>query len=188
MIAYLAGTILKKESDYLVLVNSKIGYKVFATALELDSLNLSSEVALWIFENIKEDRHDLFGFSSEESLRIFEKILSVNGAGPKASLAILNIGPVEDLKNALINSDAKYIQQASGVGGKLAERIILDLSGKLSATALLGSSSKNNGVEDDEASDALVSLGYSLKEAQKALKNVDPTLSLEEKIKLILKR
>ncbi len=185
MIAYLSGEVIKKETDYLVVANSGIGYKIFATELELSNLTLNSKVELWIFENIKEDRHDLFGFTAEESLQLFEKILSVNGAGPKAALAILNIGSIEELKKALINSDAKYIQHASGVGKKLAERLILEISGKLSETALDNSSPKPN--EDDEAYQALVSLGYSPKDASKALEKVDKSLNTEDRIKQALR-
>lgn len=184
MIAYLSGEVLKKEQDFLILQNSGVGYKIFTTEIELQHLSLSSKAELWIFENIKEDRHDLFGFTNQESLQIFEKILSVNGAGPKAALAILNIGPITELKSALINSDAKYIQQASGVGKKLAERLILEISGKLSETALQSSASKLN--EEDEAYQALISLGYSPKDASKALEKVDSKLTVEERVKLAL--
>ncbi len=185
MIAYISGEVLYKESDFLVLLNSGIGYKIFSTELELSNLSLASKAQLWIFENIKEDRHDLFGFASQESLQIFEKILSVNGAGPKAALAILNIGSITKLKESLINSDAKYIQQASGVGKKLAERLILEISGRLSETALdLNATLKQN--EDDDAYQALISLGYSPKDATKALQKIDPNLSLEERVKAAL--
>ncbi len=185
MIAYLSGEVFKKEQDYVVLLNSGIGYKIFTTELELNSLQLQNEAQFWISENIKEDRHDLFGFTTQESLQIFEKVLSVNGAGPKAALAILNIGPIAELKTALINSDAKYIQQASGVGKKLAERLILELSGKLSETALDNNpNSKYN--EDDDAYQALISLGYSPKDASKALEKIDSNLTVEERIKQAL--
>ncbi|MDQ5914026.1 MAG: holliday junction helicase RuvA [Patescibacteria group bacterium] len=187
MIAYLSGEVLKKESDHLVLLNSGIGYKIFSTELEINELSLNSKVEFWISENIKEDKHDLFGFTSPESLQLFEKILSVNGAGPKAALSILNIGPLSELKSALINSNAKYIQQASGVGKKLAERLILELSGRLSDTALDNSISPNSNYnEDDEAFQALVSLGYAPKDASKALEKVDLSLSTEERIKKAL--
>ena len=82
MIAYLSGEVFKKEQDYVVLLNSGIGYKIFTTELELNSLQVQNEAQFWISENIKEDRHDLFGFTTQESLQIFEKVLSVNGAGP----------------------------------------------------------------------------------------------------------
>lgn len=186
MIAYISGKVLTKQFDYLILNNSGIGYKIFSTELELSSLNIGQETSFWIYENIKEDLHDLFGFSTEESLQIFEKILSVNGAGPKAALAILNIGSLDDLKAALVNSDAKYIQQASGVGKKLAERLILEISGKLSETALEANTKiKTN--EDDEAYQALISLGYSPKDATKALEGIDLSLSTEERIKMALR-
>jgi Holliday junction DNA helicase RuvA len=186
MIAYLAGEILIKQFDYLILKNSGVGYKIYSTESELSRLSLGDEVAFWIFENIKEDRYDLFGFTDQSSLRMFETILGVNGAGPKAALAILSIGTIPDLKEALLTSNAKYIQQASGVGKKLAERLILELSGRLSETALDNSSSTKLN-EEDEAHQALVSLGYSTKDAAKALEKVDKNLSLEDRIKQALR-
>ena len=186
MIALLTGEIIKKDLDSVVILNTGIGYRAFTTQRESSSLNLNSEAKLWIHENIKEDKHDLFGFSNIEELELFEKILSVNGAGPKASLAVLNIGPIAELKSALTSSNAKYIQRASGVGKKLAERLILELSGKLSQTALEPDTGNLKFNEDDEAFQALVSLGYSPKDASKALDKVDSSLTTQERLKLAL--
>lgn len=186
MIALLKGKIVKKDVDSLVLLNSGVGYKIFSTEAQVNNLKLEDEVELWIHENIKEDRHDLFGFADVAELELFEKLLSVNGAGPKAALAVLNIGNISELKTALINSDAKYIQQASGVGKKLAERLILELSGRLSDTALENSSSSSRHDEDDEAYQALVALGYAPKDASKALEKVDKDLSTGERVKAAL--
>ena len=186
MIALLNGEIIKKELDSIILLNAGIGYRIFTTQRESSSLNLNSEAKLWIHENIKEDKHDLFGFSNIEELELFEKILSVNGAGPKASLAVLNIGPIAELKSALTSSNAKYIQRASGVGKKLAERLILELSGKLSQTALEPDTGNLKFNEDDEAFQALVSLGYSPKDASKALDKIDSSLTTQERLKLAL--
>lgn len=186
MIAYISGEVLLKEFDYLILTNSGIGYKIYSTESELNNLSLGKETAFWIFENIKEDKYDLFGFTDQGSLRMFETILSVNGAGPKAALSVLNIGPIVDLQEALLTSNAKYIQQASGVGKKLAERLILEISGKLSETALDGNT-KTNQNEDDEAYQALISLGYSPKDAAKALEGVELSLTTQERIKKALR-
>ncbi len=187
MIAYLSGEVFKKELDFLILLNSGVGYKLNTTELQLSQVTIGHEASFWIHENIKEDRHDLFGFAEQADLQLFEKILSVNGAGPKAALAVLNIGPTADLKAALINSDAKYIQRASGVGKKLAERLILELSGRLSDTALDNTvATSSNFNEDDEAFQALVALGYTPKDASKALEKVDPALSTEERLKKAL--
>lgn len=187
MIAYIRGEVLLKQFDYLILTNSGIGYKIFSTKSELSKLNLGDEVAFWIFENLKEDRYDLFGFTDQSSLGMFERILGVNGAGPKAALAVLNIGPIHDLQEALLTSNAKYIQQASGVGKKLAERLILEISGQMSDTALENNSMRSNQDEDDEAHQALVSLGYSPKDASKALEKIDKSLSAEDRIKQALR-
>jgi len=186
MIALLEGKIVKKDIDSLVLFNDGVGYKIFSTEAQINQLNLKDDVKLWIHENIKEDKHDLFGFTDVAELELFEKLLSVNGAGPKAALAVLNIGSISDLKTALVNSNAKYIQQASGVGKKLAERLILELSGRLSDTALIDNAGKASSHEDDEAYQALISLGYSPKDAAKAIEGIDLSLSAEERIKIAL--
>ena len=186
MIAYIRGEVLNKALDYIVLQNNGIGYKIFSTESELNKLSLGEEAAFWIFENIKEDKYDLFGFTDQSALSMFETILGVNGAGPKAALAILNIGSISDLKEALFKSDAKYVQQASGVGKKLAERLILEISGKLSETALEGNN-KTKTNEDDEAYQALISLGYSPKDAIKALEGIDLSLSTEDRVKKALR-
>lgn len=191
MIAYIRGEVLIKQFDYLIIQPGGvgvggIGYKIFSTEAELSKLNLGEEAAFWVYENIKEDRHDLYGFTEQSSHIMFERILGVNGAGPKAALAILNIGSVEDLQEAFLTSNAKYIQQASGVGKKLAERLILEISGKLSETALMNKAIPKQD-EEDEAYQALVSLGYSPKDAATALQDVDPSLTTEERIKRALR-
>jgi Holliday junction DNA helicase RuvA len=188
MISYLQGEIIDKDLSSAVILINGIGYRVHSTKSQLTKLNLTKNSSLWISENIKEDRHDLFGFEDRAELDLFERILSVNGAGPKAALAVLDIGPSSKLKEALVNSDAKYIQQASGVGKKLAERLILELSGGLSQTAL--DQNKNlalNINEEDEAYQALISLGYGPKDAALAISKLDPNLSLEDKIKTVLR-
>lgn len=188
MIALLKGQVIKKDLDSLILLNSGVGYRVFSTESQISGVPIDEDTTLWIHENIKEDRHDLFGFADVNELELFEKVLSVNGAGPKAALAVLNIGPIADLKKALVTSDAKYIQKAVGVGKKLAERLILELSGRLSDTALENSTSSNSNYnEDDEAFQALVSLGYSEKDASKALEKVDASLTTEDRIKQALR-
>ena len=117
-------------------------------------------------------------------------MISVQGIGPKAGIAILSLAEAEEVRNAIANADAVFIAKASGVGKKSAERVIVDLRDKVGAPSRYGvSEAKLTKVSDepDEALDALIALGFSLKEATKALEEVDKTLSTEDRVKLALK-
>lgn len=190
MIATLNGMITDKSIDSLVIEVSGVGYEIFATGSDLDNLSTDDLVKMYIYEHIREQSHDLFGFISSLDKQLFEKLLSVNGVGPKMALAIMNVGTSEAVKQAIAKGDVKLLQSASGVGKKVAERIVVDLKDKVGliateqATAFLSESSNEF---NSEAIDALLSLGYSQNDANLMLKEIDPDLSTEEKIKLALK-
>lgn len=190
MIATLNGMITDKSIDSLVIEVSGVGYEIFATGSDLDNLSNNDLVKMYIYEHIREQSHDLFGFISSLDKQLFEKLLSVNGVGPKMALAIMNVGTSEAVKQAIAKGDVKLLQSASGVGKKVAERIVVDLKDKVGliateqATAFLSESSNEF---NSEAIDALLSLGYSQNDANLMLKEIDPDLSTEEKIKLALK-
>ena len=125
--------------------------------------------------------------------KLFELLISVQGIGPKAGIAILSLAEVEDVRNAIANSDTAFISKASGVGKKSAERVIVDLSDKVGIPSKYGATEVKFGVssapaEKDDALDALIALGFNLKEATEALADVDPNLPVEERVKLALKR
>lgn len=190
MIATLNGMITDKSIDSLVIEVSGVGYEIFATGSDLDNLSTDDLVKMYIYEHIREQSHDLFGFISSLDKQLFEKLLSVNGVGPKMALAIMNVGTSEAVKQAIAKGDVKLLQSASGVGKKVAERIVVDLKDKVGliateqATAFLSESSNEF---NSEAIDALLSLGYSQNDANLMLREIDPDLSTEEKIKLALK-
>ena len=190
MIATLNGKISDKSLDSLVIEVSGVGYEIYATSNDLDNLSTDDLVKMYIYEHIREQSHDLFGFISSLDKKLFEKLLSVNGVGPKMALAIMNVGSSEAVKQAIAKGDVKLLQSASGVGKKVAERIVVDLKDKVGlivndqATAFLSESSNEF---NSEAIDALLSLGYSQNDANLMLREIDPDLSTEEKIKLALK-
>jgi Holliday junction DNA helicase RuvA len=191
MIATLTGTVSEKLGDVLVLDVQGVGYGLFMTTEDFGRLPMGQAAKVYIHEHIREQAHDLFGFAALDTKRLFELLLGVNGVGPKMALSVLSIGNTGNVRAAIATGDVKYIQQASGVGKRVAERIVVDLKDKvglegveLSATGLLQG---DNVLLQDEAVEALVALGYSPQDAGLALKNVDPTLSSEERIKLALK-
>ena len=124
--------------------------------------------------------------------KIFELLISVQGIGPKAGVAILSLAEAEEVRNAIANADAAFIAKASGVGKKSAERVIVNLSDKVGAPSHYGATevkfAKAALSEPDEALDALIALGFSLKEATAALEKVDSTLPVEERVRLALKK
>ena len=123
--------------------------------------------------------------------RIFELLISVQGVGPKAALAILSLDDPENVRNAIANDDAKFVSGASGVGKKTAERVVLDLREKVGIPSKIYEKSGVNSLknhEEDEALDALMALGFTLADGTKMLENISKTLSTEQRVREALKR
>ena len=186
MIATLNGVVSEKLADIVVLDVVGVGYGLFVTIEDHRRLVSGEPAKLYIYEHIREQQHDLFGFLSRESKDFFELLLSVNGVGPKMALNMLSIGSSNEVKQAIASGDVKFIQGASGVGRRLAERVVVDLKDKvglvgvdLESTGMLQS---DDSLMKDEAVEALVALGYSPQDATKALQNIDPKLSTKERL------
>jgi Holliday junction DNA helicase RuvA len=191
MIATLHGTVSEKLSDIVVLDVGGVGYGILVTNEDFGTLVTGQKSKVYIHEHIREQSHDLFGFCRLDTMQLFELLLTVNGVGPKMALNVLSIGTSGDVRAAIATGDVKYIQQATGVGKKVAERIVVDLKDKvglegvdLASTGLLQGTSA---LLKDEAAEALVSLGYSPQDAAVALQHIDATLPTEDRIKLALK-
>jgi Holliday junction DNA helicase RuvA len=145
-----------------------------------------------MYEHIREQAHDLFGFVTLDTKQLFELLLSVNGVGPKMALNVMSIGTSSEVRTAIAGGDVKFIQQANGVGKRVAERIVVDLKDKvglagveLATTGLLQSDSL---LRQDEAVEALISLGFAAPDAAAALADVPTDIALEERIKRALTR
>lgn len=191
MIATLAGVVSEKLGDIVVIDVAGVGYGVLMTTEDYGRAATGQPVKVYVHEHIREQSHDLFGFLALDTLRLFEQLLGVNGVGPKMALAVLSIGNANDVRAAIATGDVKYIQQAAGVGKRVAERIVVDLKDKvglegvdLATTGLLQG---ENILMKDEAVEALVALGYSAADAAQALQTIDPTLPVEDRIKLALR-
>jgi Holliday junction DNA helicase RuvA len=189
MIAYLSG-LVTDLSGPIVIECTGVGYGVLVSNADLARLKLNTEAKLFIHEHIKEDAHDLYGFLQPETKLLFEQLLSVKNVGPKVALSLLDIGSSDVLRSAIANGDVKQLQSAKGVGKRAAEQIVVELRDKVGAP--VGESAENiigrAGVnQNDEAMQALVSLGYTETDAVIALQNIDSKLPTEDRIKLALK-
>lgn len=198
MYEYIKGEFIGINKDYVVLENNNIGYKIFTSGNTMATMpKVGEESVLYIEQIVREDFIGLYGFTTKEELEMFKKLLSINGVGAKASLSLLSISTVNNLKYAILSGDEKHITRAPGIGKKTAQRIILELKDKITPDELLegnlASDNDGNTLElnylgnIEEALDALMALGYSDKEANKALKSVDKTESIENIIKEALK-
>ncbi len=190
MIAHLKGILTEKFDNSVIIDVQGVGYEVAVSGIDYENLNLEDEVKLYTYHHVREQSEELFGFTSLAAKRLFELLISVQGVGPKAGMAILSLAPAEEVRNAIANADSAYISKASGVGKKSAERVIVDLQDKVGLPTYYGRKSepivaKTN--ENDEALDALMALGFNLANATKALEGVNPNLSVEERIRQALK-
>jgi Holliday junction DNA helicase RuvA len=190
MIATLSGTVAEKLGELLIVDVHGVGYGVLVPLEDYGKLSAHDEVKLYVYEHIRENSHDLYGFTHIDTKRLFEQLLDVNGVGPKMALSILGIGSVEDVRRAIASGDTKFIQAAPGVGKRVAERVVVDPKDKvgLVSTAtpdalFVGAAS----AQTDEAVQALVALGYNVQDAVSALTNIDTKLPIEERIKRALK-
>ena len=185
MIAYLKGVVAIKELDSVVLDVGGVGYGVVISPNDHTALVQSASAKLFIYEHIREDSHDLYGFTREASKQLFEQLLSVKNVGPKVAMAVLGIGIEDKVRSAIANGDVKMLQTAKGVGKRAAEQMVVELRDKVGLVA----SSEAEGIVTrggvnlaDEAVQALIALGYSELDAQKALEKIDADLTTEERI------
>lgn len=194
MIAHLAGTITEKFQNSVIIDVHGVGYELAISAPDFENTNLDDQVKFYTYHAIRENSEELYGFSSLAAKKLFEMLISVNGVGPKAAMAIMSLGSPEEVRNAIANTDSSFIAKASGVGKKSAERVIVDLRDKVGTPSHYGRSEEGTFLAPaslgpaDEALDALIALGFPLKEASAALAAVDPSLSVEERIREALKQ
>ena len=182
MIAYIKGTVMSLEEKYLIILVSGIGYKVSAPFEVIGKAKLNSEIELWIHHHLRDDSSDLYGFEKRDEKEFFEALLGVSGIGPKSAINILNVATVSDLKKAASTADTSHLIKVSGIGKKMAEKIVLELKGKFSDDETVSLKS------EVEAIEALKALGYSQKESRDALKAIPNTLHTpEDRIKAALK-
>ncbi len=184
MISHLRGTVIDIEERSIVLETNNVGYKVFVTNDSLAKAKHGSELALWTHLAVREDSQTLYGFADKEDLDFFELLISISGIGPKTALGILNASSPDAIRNAVSSGDTSHLTKVSGIGKKMADKIVLELKGKLS-------DGTGNGIalrDEVDALEALKALGFGHKEAREALKEVGETVTnTGERVKKALK-
>ena len=191
MIAHVFGKVAEKFNGSLVVDVHGVGYEVSVATNDFDAVILDQEVKFYTYHHVREQTEELFGFSSLAAKKLFEMLITVQGVGPKAALAILSLGDAEQVRNAIANADSGFVQKATGVGKKTAERVVVDLSDKVGLPTHYGRAEEPLQTElntSDEALEALMALGYTLADATKALENVDINLPTAQRVTEALKR
>lgn len=195
MFAYIKGSLEIKTRGYIVIDVNGVGYKIFMSETAIEKLGeIGESVKVHTYLKVREDDMSLYGFNTNEELRMFELLLQVSGIGAKSAIAILsNITPSQ-FAIAVITNDVSKIKSLPGIGPKTAQRIILELKDKIKSEEAISEDKLAENikqVEDNEkvaeAISALQVLGYSKKEIEKALQKVESELSVEEIIKIGLK-
>ena len=190
MIAKLRGVVEKQVDGSIILDVAGVGYGLAVTAEDYGKLYQDKEARLYVHEHIREQAHDLFGFTSPDTKRLFEQLLGVKNVGPKVAMAVLDVGTTAEVRGAIAGGDVKTLQSANGVGKRAAEQIVVELRDKVGLASSVEAESliTRGGVNlHDEALQALVALGYTELDATTALKDIDPTLPTEQRVTLALK-
>lgn len=190
MIAHVRGEVAEKFASSIIIDVGGVGYELAVPIGDYEAVSLSETVQFYTYHHVREQAEELFGFSTLAAKKIFEMLIGVQGVGPKAALAILSLGTVENVRNAIAQSDAAFVARASGVGKKTAERVTVDLSDKVGLPTHYGRTDEPVQTEldtSDEALEALIALGYSLADATKALDGIDTGLSTSQRVREALK-
>ena len=191
MISYLEGKIISRGKNSLVILTAAgVGYEVKVAPGLLLQYGVGDAIKIFTYLQVREDSHDLYGVSSGEELNFFKILVSVSGVGPKSALHILALGSLTEIINAIVHGDLTYLTKVSGIGRKIAERIVVELKDKLEKTedALGARDSSQLG----DVAEALVEMGYSLNQAREAVKGLkaegDASKILKEALKALNKK
>lgn len=190
MIAHVSGIVAEKFNSSIIVDVHGVGYEVAVALGDFDRALIDEPVKFYTYHHIREQSQELFGFTSLAAKKLFEMLITVQGVGPKAALAILSLGESETVRNAIANGDVAFITKASGVGKRIAERVVVDLTDKVGLA--LRTTVDNVGVsrqinQTDEALEALMALGYNLNDATRALEGISTELSTADRVTQALK-
>lgn len=184
MIAHLSGTVLFRGTKFILLDVGGVGYRLTISFETLKSIGQQgTRASLHTHLYVRETAIELYGFSTMSELEFFEMLIGISGIGPKSAIGVLSVAPLDSLKRAIASGEVSYLTKVSGIGRRIAEKIILELKEKLAGvgSAMVGS-------DESDALDALVSLGYTIREARDALhKTTGTPATIDEKIKEALK-
>jgi len=188
MIASIQGNVLRIGEDHLIIEVGGIGFQVYVPVQIFDGLRLGKQISLFTELIVREDSLTLFGFQELEELGLFQELIRVNGVGPRLALETLSTHSPDVIKRAILNKQEEVFSQVAGIGKKTAQKIILSLEDRISFADHLMYSSETTGI-NDEVQEALMSLGYSVLEAQAALQTIpeDAPLDLETRLTIALR-
>jgi Holliday junction DNA helicase RuvA len=179
MIITLTGSVTHKADNYAVIEVGGVGYQVFMTGAALFALVSGSEARVWTHDYPREDARELYGFLTQAEHRLFVRLIAISGIGPRAALAILGLGGARRVEEAIEQGDVAFLSSASGIGKKTAQKIVLELQGKLVTAAAVGG--------NEEVLVALVSLGYDRAAAAAALAKLGSEGLVEERLRAALR-
>jgi len=184
MFGHITGKIFDLKPTKVILKVGGLGFIVHSTLSYIEKLKPGMEASFWTHTAVRETVLDLFGFETEEELKIFELLITVSGVGPKSALAILGVAGVKAIEEAVYTKNTSSLTKISGIGKKTAEKIVIELDGKIISDGK--GSDKTN--EDIDVYDALRSLGYRERDIQETIKNLPKDIvGTNEKIKRALK-
>ncbi len=193
MYEYIKGIFKSIEKEYIVIECGNIGYKIFTSGSTISNMPaIDQQIKIYTHQIVREDFIGLYGFLTKDEISMFNLLISISGVGPKAALSLMSIANVSTLKYAIITDDDKLITKAPGIGKKTAQRIILELKDKITVGGAMPKGTTISDIDIDneklsEAVGALIALGYSDKEAEKAIEKANRSNSVEDIIKECLK-
>lgn len=189
MIDIVKGIAILKEENSVTIMVGGIGLLINVSSRENKEIRLNEEITLFTKMVVREDDISIYGFISKRERSIFSLLTMVSGIGPKVAMGIMGMYGEEELRKYILSSDVKSLTKAPGVGKKTAERIILELKDRIVKIFgdFIPDVKESVPLENDDAIEALVGLGFSDIEVKNALMNVDPSLSVDDKIKIALK-
>ncbi|MEY4723264.1 MAG: Holliday junction helicase subunit RuvA [Candidatus Parcubacteria bacterium] len=179
MIVTLTGTAAHKDSHRAIIEVGGLGYEVHMNPSTLAAVKVGTEVRVWIHDNVREDAHDLYGFATQPEHALFLKLINISGVGPKMAQNILSLGPVAKIEQMIEKADVDWLTSIPGVGKKTAQKIVLELKGKLAIA--------EEGGESDEVVSALVGLGYSRDRAREVV-GATAGATVEERLRSAIKQ
>ena len=186
MIAELEGRVSRLSPTHLVVMTGGVGYRVAVTPSTVERATHSRDhLRLLVHTAVREDAIDLYGFATEDELELFELLLTVSGVGPKTAMGIIGGAAADVLREGIASGDAAYLSKVAGVSKKNAERLTLELKGKMGSIGASSTAGGPSGAGD--AVEALASLGFSEADARAAVSRLDRTLPAQEIVRLALK-
>lgn len=186
MIGYLKGHIQYVNSELVIIVVSGVGYQVYMPARNLQMVETGEEIEVYVFTHVKEDQLKLFGFEDMPQRNMFELLLSINGVGPKAALSIMSAGTSSQIHKAVAEADVQFFVKVKGLGKKTAQKIIIELKGKLGSIKELDLADDEGNYSSDVV-EALAGFGFGRKEVVEVLDKLDKNMNENEMIKQALK-